>query len=49
MPASPIGKTKGNTIKPIGQTSGTHFGTDDKVQPKGRSSQPTGKQILGRG
>lgn len=39
MPASPTSAAKGNTkIKPIGQTSGKHFGTDDRKTQVGRSS-----------
>ena len=34
MPASPTSAAKGgHKIKPIGQTSGKHFGTDDRNRP----------------
>ena len=49
MPASPTSAAKGgHKINPIGQTSGKHFGTDDRKTQVGRSSTPTGTQILGK-
>lgn len=49
MPASPItAKTGGTKIKPIGQTSGKHFGTDNTKTQVGRSSTPTGTTICGK-
>jgi hypothetical protein len=49
MPASPISAKTGSTkIKPIGQTSGKHFGADSTKTQVGRSSTPTGNTIVGK-
>lgn len=47
MPASPLGKTGNTKIKPIGQTGGQHFGTNESAKQKGRG-QATSTQIVGK-
>lgn len=48
MPASPLGKTGSTKIKPVGQTGGSHFGTDETARTKGRSTTPRSNQVLGK-
>lgn len=48
MPASPVtAKTGSSKIKAVGQTGGSHFGTDDTRKQVGRA-QATRQQTLGK-